>query len=68
MIDELKAGTLKAEDYDRFNEFMDTFDLLSQYNINGEDPLGALYDQDPIFLADGVDCSASIINCLLALA
>ena len=53
VIDELKAGTLKAEDYDRFNEFMDTFDLLSQYNINGEDPLGALYDQDPIFLVDG---------------
>ena len=62
VIDELKAGTLKAEDYDRFNEFMDTFDLLSQYNINGEDPLGALYDQDPIFLADG-DAALWINGC-----
>ena len=32
---------------------MDTFNLLAEYNINGADPLGALYDQDPIFLADG---------------
>lgn len=39
---------------------MDTFDLLSQYNINGEDPLGALYDQDPIFLADGDAVSGSM--------
>lgn len=41
---------------------MDTFDLLSQYNINGEDPLGALYDQDPIFLADG-DAALWINGC-----
>ena len=41
---------------------MDTFDLLSQYNINVEDPLGALYDQDPIFLADG-DAALWINGC-----
>ena len=26
---------------------------LLDYNVNKEDPLGALYEQDPIFLADG---------------
>lgn len=53
IIDKLKSGERKTQDYERFNEFMDTFDLLLEYNINGDDPLGALYDQDPIFLADG---------------
>lgn len=53
LINQLEDGSLKVEDYERFNEFIDTFDLLAQYNINGDDPLGALYDQDPIFLVDG---------------
>lgn len=53
VIEKLKSGELKTQDYERFNEFMDSFDLLLEYNINGDDPLGALYDQDPIFLADG---------------
>lgn len=52
LINELKAGTLKVEDYDRFNEFVNTMDLLLEYNVNKKDPLGAIYDQDPIFLAD----------------
>lgn len=53
VINQLKEGTLKAADYERYQQFMDTLDLLLEYNINGEDPLGALYDQDPIFLVDG---------------
>lgn len=53
LIASLKDGSLKTADYERFQQFMDTFDLLMEYNINGKDPLGALYDQDPIFLADG---------------
>jgi len=53
LISQLEAGTLKVEDYERFNQFVDTLDLLLQFNINGKDPLGALYEQDPIFLADG---------------
>jgi raffinose/stachyose/melibiose transport system substrate-binding protein len=53
IIDQLKAGTLDLLTYDRFNEFIATFDLLASYNINRDDPLGALYEQDPIFLADG---------------
>ena len=53
LIEQLKSGTLKTADYERFNQFLDTMDLLLEYNINGADPLGALYDQDPIFLVDG---------------
>ncbi|MFA9463173.1 MAG: ABC transporter substrate-binding protein [Velocimicrobium sp.] len=53
VINQLEDGSLKVEDYERFNQFVDTMDLLLQYNINGKDPLGALYEQDPIFLADG---------------
>lgn len=53
LINQLKDGSLKVEDYARFNQFVDTLNLLLQYNINGADPLGALYEQDPIFLADG---------------
>lgn len=53
LINQLKDGSLKVEDYERFNQFVDTLDLLLDYNINGADPLGALYEQDPIFLADG---------------
>lgn len=52
VIKKLKDGSLKAGDYERFNQFVDTFDLLMEYNINGNDPLGALYEQDPIYLAD----------------
>lgn len=53
VIQMLEDGSLKAEDYERFDQFVDTFDLLMEYNINQADPLGALYEQDPIFLADG---------------
>jgi raffinose/stachyose/melibiose transport system substrate-binding protein len=53
LINKLKDGSLKVEDYERFNQFIDTMDLLLEYNINGDDPLGAIYEQDPIFLVDG---------------
>jgi raffinose/stachyose/melibiose transport system substrate-binding protein len=53
LIGKLKDGNLKVEDYERYNQFIDTMNLLLDYNINGKDPLGALYEQDPIFLADG---------------
>lgn len=53
IIDDLKSGAVKAADYERYQQFMDTFDLLMEYNINGADPLGALYDQDAIYIADG---------------
>ena len=52
VIGQLEAGELDLLSYDRFNQFADTFNLLAQHNINGNDPLGALYEQDPIVLAD----------------
>lgn len=53
VMNQLKSGSLNPAEYNRFNEFVDTLDLLLEYNINKKDPLGALYEQDPIFLADG---------------
>lgn len=53
IISQLKDGSVKTAEYERFNQFVETMDLLLEYNINGDDPLGALYDQDPIFLVDG---------------
>lgn len=52
-INAMKDGSLKVADYDRFNQFTQTLDLLLKYNINGKDPLGAIYEQDPIYVADG---------------
>lgn len=53
LINELKAGSVRMENVTRYDEWRRTFDLLLQYNINHADPLGALYEQDPIHLADG---------------
>lgn len=53
LIGKLTDGSQKAIDYDRFHQFINTMEVLLQYNINRNDPLGALYEQDPIFLADG---------------
>ena len=53
VIDQLKAGDLKLADYPRFEQFMQTFDLLKEYNINNPEPLAASYEQDPIYLAEG---------------
>lgn len=52
-IAQLKDGSASMGDNERFTQFLETFDLLCEYNINGADPLGALYEQDPIYLADG---------------
>lgn len=49
----LKDGSQKVEDYDRFNQFMDTMDVILEYNYNKEDPLGAIYDEDPMHLVEG---------------
>lgn len=53
LINKLKSGELNPADYERTTQFLDTLDLLLEYNVNKADPLGALYEQDPIFLADG---------------
>ena len=51
-MDALKSGT-KVEDNERFKQFMDTMDVILEYNYNKEDPLGAIYDEDPMHLVEG---------------
>lgn len=53
LIDGLKDGSIKMEELQGYNDFVDTLDVIKEYNINKKDPLGAIYEQDPIFLADG---------------
>lgn len=53
VISQLESGELKPADYERFNQFMDTLDLLLKYNINKDDPNGSLYDQDAMYIAEG---------------
>ncbi|MFA9375968.1 MAG: ABC transporter substrate-binding protein [Lachnotalea sp.] len=53
LIADLESGAQNPAEYERLTQFLDTMDLLLEYNINGKDPLGALYEQDPIFLAEG---------------
>lgn len=52
IISEISNGTTDVAKYDRYVEFLDTLDLLLEYNVNKADPLGAIYDEDPIFLVD----------------
>ncbi len=49
----LKAGTEDLSQNARFNSLMDTFDLLTKYNINRNDPLAADYDLNAVNLAEG---------------
>ncbi len=53
LIAGLKDGSIKMEDVQGFNDFVDTLDVMLEYNVNKADPLGAIYEQDPIFLVDG---------------
>lgn len=53
VINELKDGSIDLLSYNRFTEFLDTLDLLLEYNYYKADPLGAVYEQDPIYLYDG---------------
>ncbi len=53
VIEQLKSGELKLADYERFDQFVQTFDLFREYNINNPEPLAATYEQDPIYLAEG---------------
>ena len=52
IINELKAGK-NPLDVDRFNQFVDTIDLILEYNFAKADPLGADYDQGALELACG---------------
>ena len=52
-IEEIKAGDLDLNKYDRMSEFLDMFDILKKYNVAKADPLGADYDEMAIDLVDG---------------
>lgn len=51
--DSLIDGTANMIDNARFTSLMDTFDVLMKYNINGADPLGADYEMDNCYYAEG---------------
>ncbi len=53
VVEEIKAGTLALNTYNRMSEFLDIFDVLKEYNVAKGDPLGADYDEMAIDLADG---------------
>ena len=52
IINDLKAGKNPLE-IERFNQFVDTIDLILEYNFAKADPLGADYDQGALELACG---------------
>ena len=52
-VEEIKAGTLDLDSYDRLHDFLNMFDILKAYNVAQGDPLGADYDEMAIDLADG---------------
>lgn len=52
IINDLKGGLDPAK-YPRYNEFIDTLDLLVKYNYAHADPLGADYDEGALYLATG---------------
>ena len=52
-IEEIKAGDLDLNKYDRMSEFLNMFDILKKYNVAKADPLGADYDEMAIDLVDG---------------
>lgn len=53
IINQLKNGEIKLEEYNRYIQLLDTFDLLKENSIAKGDPLGADYDEMAIDLADG---------------
>lgn len=52
IINDLKSGKNPLQ-IDRFNQFVDTIDLMLEYNFSKADPLGADYDQGALELACG---------------
>ena len=52
-LDSLKAGTAKIEDSAIFKGYMDTFDMLKEYNYNSADPLVGDYNADVQAFAEG---------------
>lgn len=53
VIEDIKAGRLDLNTYNRMSEFLGAFDILKKYNVAQKDPLGGDYDEMAIDLADG---------------
>lgn len=53
VIEDIKAGNIDLENYNRLSDFLDMFDVLKKYNVAKADPLGADYDEMAIDLVDG---------------
>ncbi|WP_461206811.1 ABC transporter substrate-binding protein [Clostridium sp. DL1XJH146] len=53
LIAGLKDGSVNLTDNDVFNGYMDTFDILKEYNIDMNDPLAGTYDRGAEVVAKG---------------
>lgn len=53
VVEQSKAGTFDLANDEIFNSFMDTFDMLAEYNYNKADPLVGNIDMDAEALATG---------------
>ncbi|KIL38421.1 ABC transporter substrate-binding protein [Gordoniibacillus kamchatkensis] len=52
-LDDMKAGTVNLQDNKLFSGWLDTFDLMKQYNADKKSPLSPQYDDAPLALASG---------------
>ncbi|ASA24047.1 ABC transporter substrate-binding protein [Paenibacillus donghaensis] len=52
-LEDLKSGSVDLAADKVFNGWLDTFDLMKEYNSAKDSPLAAQYDDAPILLADG---------------
>lgn len=52
-LEDMSAGSVDLANNAVFNGWMDTFDLMKQYNTAKDAPLAAQYDEAPLLLADG---------------
>jgi raffinose/stachyose/melibiose transport system substrate-binding protein len=52
-IKDLKAGNISLMENEVFNGWLDTFDLLKEYNANAASPMSADYDKGTLALASG---------------
>ncbi len=53
VVEQSRAGTFDLANDEVFNSFMDTFDMLAEYNYNKADPLVGNIDMDAEALATG---------------
>lgn len=50
---DLKSGNFDLYENDTFNNWLDTFDLLKEYNLAKDDPLSVTYEKGPELLGKG---------------